>query len=315
MKAMNKNQIVGGIVGAIVGDALGVPVEFMSRKNLFECPVEDMREYGTHNQPKGTWSDHSSMILCTMDSLLTGLNYEDLGQRFCKWLEDGYWTPYGEVFDIGRTAFNSILSMQSGRAPLESGMDGEYDNGNGSLMRILPLAFYLYEEEHEKRLDIVSKVSSLTNSNEISIFACYLYVEYVIGLLEGLSKRQAYTKIQKLKGHGCRRDAFRRIQHGDISTFRMEDIYSSGYVIHSLEAALWCFITTSSYKECVLKAVNLGDDTNSLASIVGGIAGIFYGFNKIPVQWINCLARKKDILKICDNFVEKLNVKEELSLT
>ncbi len=312
MKAMNRNQIVGGIMGAIVGDALGVPVEFMSRKSLIECPVEDMREYGTHNQPKGTWSDDSSMILCTIDSLLKGLDYQDLGERFCKWLEDGYWTPYGEVFDIGRTTFNSILSMQSGRPALESGMDGEYDNGNGSLMRILPLAFYLYDVEQEKREDIIVKVSDITHSNEVSTFSCHLYVEYAIGLLEGLTKRQAYSKIQKLKGHGCRRDAFRRIQHGDISTFRMEDIYSSGYVIHSLEAALWCFITTSSYKECVLKAVNLGDDTDSLACIAGGLAGIFYGLNKIPVEWINSLARKNDILKTCDEFIVTLKEKEQL---
>lgn len=313
MKSMNKNQILGGIVGAIVGDALGVPVEFMSRKNLIECPVEDMREYGTHNQPKGTWSDDSSMILCTIDSLLNDLDYQDLGERFCKWLEDGYWTPYGEVFDIGRTTFSSILLMQSGRAALESGMNGEYDNGNGSLMRILPLAFYLYDIEQEKRVDIVAKVSSLTHSNEISTFACYLYVEYAIGLLEGLSKKQAYSKIQKIKGYGCRWDAFRRIQNGDISTFRIEDIYSSGYVIHSLEAALWCFITTSSYKECVLKAVNLGDDTDSLACIAGGLAGIFYGLNKIPVEWINSIARKNDILKICDEFIDKIKEKEQLS--
>lgn len=312
MKALNKNQIIGGIMGAIVGDALGVPVEFTSRKNLAENPVEDMREYGTFNQPKGTWSDDSSMLLCTIESLLDGIDYEDLGRKFCKWLEDAHWTPYGEVFDVGRTTFSSIISMQNGRSALESGLDGEYDNGNGSLMRILPFAFYLYSIEHEKREEIIAKASSITHSNEISIFACYLYVEYAIGLLEGLSKRQAYSRIQKLKGRGYRKESFRRIQNGDISSYRMEDIYSSGYVIHSLEAALWCFITTTSYKECVLKAVNLGDDTDSLACITGGLAGIFYGYNRIPVEWINSIARKNDILKLSEDFVAKLMEKEEL---
>lgn len=310
MKAMNRNQIIGGIIGAIVGDALGVPVEFESRKSLMENPVEDMREYGNFNQPRGTWSDDSSMILCTIDSLINGLDYEDMGRKFCTWLEDGYWTPYGEVFDIGRTTFNSILYMQSGRPALESGFDGEYDNGNGSLTRILPFAFYLYNFQYENREDIVIKASSITHSNEISTFTCYLYVEYAIALLEGLSKRQAYSKIQRLKGHGWKREGFRRIQHGDIGCFRVEDIYSSGYVIHSLEAALWCFITTTSYKECVLKAVNLGDDTNSLACIAGGLAGIFYGFNKIPPEWINSIARKNDIFQLCDKFLGKLKEKE-----
>ena len=136
--------------------------------------VDDMREYGTYNQPKGTWSDDSSMILCTIESLLNGIDYEDLGRKFCRWLEDAYWTPYGEVFDVGRTTFSSIISMQNGRSALESGLDGEYDNGNGSLMRILPLAFYLYNTEQEKREEIVAKVSSITHSNGISIFACYL---------------------------------------------------------------------------------------------------------------------------------------------
>ena len=93
----------------------------------------------------------------------------------------------------------------------------------------------------------------------------------------------------------------------------MEDIYSSGYVIHSLEAALWCFITTTSYKECVLKAVNLGDDTDSLACIAGGLAGIFYGYNKIPVEWINAVARKNDILKLSDAFIVKLKEKESFN--
>lgn len=310
MKAMNRNQIIGGLMGAIVGDALGVPVEFTSRKNLIENPVEDMREYGTFNQPKGTWSDDSSLILCTVESLTNGLDYDDMGKKFCKWLEDAYWTPHGKVFDIGRTTFNSILAMQSGRPAIEAGMSEEYDNGNGSLMRILPFAFYLYNMDQGNREDIVIKASSITHSNEISTFACYLYVEYAIGLLEGLSKRQAYSRIQKLKGRGYRKDCFRRIQNGDISLLRVDDIYSSGYVIHSLEAALWCFITTSSYRECVLKAVNLGDDTDTLASIAGGLAGIFYGYNRIPVEWINSISRKNDILKLCNSFVVKLIEKD-----
>lgn len=310
MKAMNRNQIIGGIMGAVIGDALGVPVEFTPRKNLIENPVDDMREYGTYNQPKGTWSDDSSLILCTIESLISGFDYEDLGKKFCQWLEDAYWTPHGEVFDIGRTTFSSILAMQNGRSALESGRDGEYDNGNGSLMRILPFVFYIYNMEQEEREEIIVKASSITHSNEISTYACYLYVEYAIGLLEGLSKRQAYSRIQRLKGRGYRKEAFRRIQNGDISAYRSEDIYSSGYVIHTLEAALWCFINTNSYKECVLKAVNLGDDTDSLACIAGGLAGIFYGYSKIPMEWINTIVRSNDIVKLCDVFVAKLMEKE-----
>lgn len=310
MKAMIRNQIIGGIMGAIIGDALGVPVEFTPRKKLIENPVDDMMEYGTYSQPKGTWSDDSSLILCTIESLIEGFDYEKLGKKFCQWLEDAYWTPHGEVFDIGRTTFSSILSMQNGRSALESGMASEYDNGNGSLMRILPFAFYLYNMEQEEREEIIVKVSSITHSNEISTYACYLYVEYAIGLLEGLSKRQAYSRIQRLKGRGYRKEAFRRIQNGDISACRSEDIYSSGYVIHTLEAALWCFINTTSYKECVLKAVNLGDDTGSLACIAGGLAGIFYGYSRIPIEWVNTIARSNDIIKLCDAFVSKLMKKE-----
>lgn len=310
MKAMNRNQVLGGIIGAVVGDALGVPVEFTPRKHLIESPVEDMLEYGTFNQPRGTWSDDSSLILCTIESLLGGIDYEDMGRKFCKWLEDAYWTPHGEVFDVGNTIFSSILAMQNGKSAIEAGMDGEYDNGNGSLMRILPFVFYLYNCEPEKREEIIVKASSITHSNEVSTFACYLYVEYAIGLLEGLNKRQAYSRIQKLKGKGYRREAFRRIQKVDISVLRPEDIYSSGYVIHSLEAALWVFLTTTSYKDCVLKAVNLGDDTDTIASIAGGLAGIFYGLNRIPVDWVNSLARKNDIFQLSDEFFTRIREKE-----
>lgn len=309
MKEINRNQILGGIIGAVVGDVLGVPLEFTPRKHLIENPVEDMLEYGTFNQPKGTWSDDSSLILCTIESLLNGIDYEDIGKKFCKWLEESYWTPRGEVFDIGNTVLSSILALQNGKSALKSGLESEYDNGNGSLMRILPFAFYLYNIEEEKREDIVIKASSITHSNEISTFSCYLYVEYAIGLLSGLNKRHAYSRIQKLRGHGCNREAFKRIHRGDISSLRADEIYSSGYVVHTLEAALWCFITTTSYKECVLKAINLGNDTDTVACVAGGLAGIFYGIDNIPVEWIDSILRKDDILKLCEKFIEKLKEK------
>ena len=151
-----KNNILSGLMGLCIADALGVPVEFNSRERLKANPVREMRGYGTHNQPIGTWSDDTSMTLCLVDSLSDGLNYEDIMSKFKAWLVDGDYTPYGDVFDVGIATRQAINRYLSGIGPLNCGGISERDNGNGSLMRILPLLFYIqsfygtdFQEEDE----------------------------------------------------------------------------------------------------------------------------------------------------------------------
>lgn len=138
---MNRKQILNGLLGLCIGDALGVPVEFLSRDKLKVNPVTDMLSNGSHNQPKGTWSDDSSMTFCLTESLCSGYDVNDIADKFYKWLIENYWTPHGKTFGIGQTTFKTVGKYKNSANPLKCGMKTERSNGNGSLMRTLPLAF------------------------------------------------------------------------------------------------------------------------------------------------------------------------------
>lgn len=297
------------LFGLAVGDALGVPVEFNDRSYFEKRPVVDMLEYGTHNQPAGTWSDDSSLAFCLAESLLNGYNLEDIASKFLQWYNTEIWTPYGHVFDIGIATRNAIYQISKGTNPILCGGFEENDNGNGSLMRILPLAFYL---QNDTNLDLifqkVKEISSITHAHFRSVFACFIYILYVLEILDGKDKNQAYQNMQsKVNGFISENDfniqeihLFDRILKYDIATFSRDEIYSTGYVLYSLEASLWCVLNSNSYEETVLKAVNLGNDTDTTGAIAGGLAGLIYGFENIPKKWKNQLARKNDILGLCD---------------
>lgn len=302
-----QNQVIGGILGFVVGDALGVPVEFQSREELRADPVVSMRSGGSHGQAKGTWSDDSSMTLCLMESLTNNnLDFNDVCVRFLNWAENGYMTAHGEMFDIGRTTLTAIRKFACGKPPLECGESGEYDNGNGSLMRILPLAFYTLGIKPQERFEIVHNVSRLTHSHQRSLIACDIYVQLACELLKGYSKEKAYRRmIDEIKSfyqEETQRTPFQRILGGTIMELSEPQILSSGYVVDTLEAAIWCFLTTDTYADCVLKAVNLGDDTDTVGAVAGGLAGILYGGDSIPKEWLSCIAKKDDIISICQSF-------------
>ncbi|MDN4012087.1 ADP-ribosylglycohydrolase family protein [Chryseobacterium gambrini] len=304
-----ENIVKAGIFGVCVGDALGVPVEFKTRETLKAFPVENMREFGSWNQPKGTWSDDSSLTLCIAENLTKGYNLEKIGQSFVKWVKYGHWTAHGRLFDIGGTTRHSVARLIKGESAKFSGNIFEEDNGNGSLMRTLPLAFYLKDEENiEKLYQTVKEVSSITHGHFRSVFACFVYVIFAIELIKGKDKKEAYHHTQKavlqfaeIQGFNLKEiQLFDRILKNDISEYHEDSISSGGYVLHSLEATLWCFLNSVNYAEAVLKAVNLGEDTDTTGAITGGIAGIYYGFESIPKEWVDVLARKDDIEKLCD---------------
>ena len=309
-----ENIVKAGIFGVCIGDALGVPVEFKSRETLNSFPVEKMREFGSWNQPKGTWSDDSSLTLCIAEELIKGYDLEKIGQSFVKWVKYGHWTAHGRLFDIGGTTRHSIARLIKGESAKFSGNIFEEDNGNGSLMRILPLAFYLKDEENiEKLYQTVKEVSSITHGHFRSVFACFIYVIFAIELFKRKDKKEAYNHTQKvvlefaeIQGFNPKEvQLFDKILKNDISTYSEGEIRGSGYVLQSLEASLWCFLNSESYSEAVLKAVNLGEDTDTTGAITGGIAGIYYGFENIPQEWVADLVRRDDIERLC----EKLNGK------
>lgn len=312
-----ENTIKAGIFGVCVGDALGVPVEFKTRETLKAFPVENMREFGSWNQPKGTWSDDSSLTLCIADELTKGYDLEKIGQSFVKCVKYGHWTAHGRLFDIGGTTRHSIARLIKGESAKFSGNIFEEDNGNGSLMRTLPLAFYLKDEENiEKLYQRVKEVSAITHGHFRSVFACFIYVIFAIELIKGKDKKEAYHYTQKLvlqfaeiQGFNPKEiQLFDRFLKNDISECHEDSISSGGYVLHSLEASLWCFLNSENYTEAVLKAVNLGEDTDTTGAITGGIAGIYYGFESIPKEWIDVLVRKEDIEKLCEKFMNVHNL-------
>lgn len=316
--------VLDAIMGFVVGDALGVPVEFRDRKQLKKEPVIDMREYGTHNQPKGTWSDDSSMTLATMDSLLCGYDYDDMMIKFTKWAIHAEYTAHNHVFDMGISTRKAIAAYCKGVEPVKCGGTTEKDNGNGSLMRIIPIILYLLEKEKlfhnnfAKAVELVQEASCLTHAHTRSQMACAIYAKIFVDLAVN-KNRKSITDIiiqscndiiEYYIKNGTEEEKagliyFSRIQNiHELITAEENSIYSTGYVMHTLEAAIWCFVTTQSYKECVLKAVNLGDDTDTVAAIAGGLAGVYYGYNQIPEGWLKVIKKREWIENLCYKFTK-----------
>ncbi|WP_371878201.1 ADP-ribosylglycohydrolase family protein [Flavobacterium sp. DG2-3] len=312
---MIKNKIQSGLLGVAIGDALGVPVEFKSRAYLKENPVTEMFGFGTHHQPLGTWSDDSSLAFCLAESLSKGFDLNDIAKNFVRWYNADLWTPHGKVFDIGIATTHAILNISKGHQPDLCGGFSEQDNGNGSLMRILPLVFYL---QNEKDVEViyqkVKAVSSITHAHFRSVFACFIYVIYCLEILKEKDKFDAYKGMQNVLSNFLENKSFNpqeiqlfdKVLKTDISKYDESEIQSSGYVLHSLEASIWCFLNSDSYEETVLKAVNLGEDTDTTGAIAGGLAGVYYGIDGIPKKWIENLVRVDDIKDLAERLAKKL---------
>ena len=325
------NVINGSLFGFFIGDALGVPVEFSYRNILEKTPVIDMMEYGSHHQPKGTWSDDSSMVLATIDGLINSkiptIDYKKIMNNFVNWQQNGEYTPHNNVFDIGRTTNLSLRKYQENIQYNKTedylcGFDSIESNGNGSLMRILPIAFYLYfsglNYTDSEFWNIIKQISSMTHAHIYSIMGCYIYSAFVIELLQTNDKFIAYNNLranlinlsksnENLKEM---KKIYGRIIYDDISKVPSKNINSSGYVVDTLEATIWALLTSNTFEESVLKAINLGDDTDTIGALTGGLAGIIYSNDFFKIQSINDLYdndSSKDTLKTKYGFDKWMN--------
>jgi ADP-ribosylglycohydrolase len=292
-------QITSLLLGIAAGDALGVPVEFRPRGSF---RVRDMQGYGTHNQPPGTWSDDTSLALCLAGSLSRGFDLSGIARNFVRWHNEGAFTVCDDVFDIGISTAKAVNRLKSGTAPEKARCVGANENGNGSLMRIAPLVFYLRGKPETERFKITKAVSSVTHAHEWPVASCLIYTEYLLKLLDGMDRQNAYWNLQgdfqKMYINGTAPAEFDRILRTDISALTESAIRSGGFVIDTLGTAFWCFLTTDTYRDAVLKAVNLGEDTDTTAAITGGIAGLFYGKDAIPTDWLRKLAGVDGISRI-----------------
>lgn len=300
-------KIKSVMIGHAVGDALGVPVEFCSRDELDTGPVDDMEGFGTYPYPAGCWSDDTSMSLAALDSLSKGdIDCDEIMLNFRKWLEEDAYTPTGECFDSGRTCVKAILSYFAyGNSVQTCGQTGEHSNGNGSLMRIHPFVLFTeYGEYLGNWLDIIHQASALTHAHERSVIACGIYAILLRQLLTAPNKQSIQVALDIAKEKYSQYAEFshyQRIFKSDFTQTRRSEIKSTGYVVDTLEAAVWCLLTTDTYSECVLKAVNLGDDTDTVAAIAGGLAGALYGYDSIPEEWRNTLVRRDYIEEMCES--------------
>ena len=266
------------IYGVAVGDALGSPVQFLQRGSYPK--VTQMLYCDIFQKEAGTWTDDTSMTLALCDSIKSckAIDTADILKRFRQWLCNGKYTQDGEAFDVGRTCLTSIVKGK--------GMTDEYSNGNGSLMRIIPLAFVEGISDQQ-----IADVSSVTHAHPLSCEACRIYVHIAVDLKKGKAIPQAvrdnvsssHSKLADLK---------------DLESFSAERIKSTGYVVDTLEASLWCLLKTSSFREALEAAVNLGGDTDTIGAVTGGLAGIFYGTEGIPEAWIKAL-RKPEMIEGC----------------
>lgn len=244
-------RLHAAVYGQAVGDALGVPYEFQ-RRDTFECT--GMIGHGTHNQPAGTWSDDTAMMLATLDSLAEHggrVDTDDMLAKYRAWAKSGEYTPDGAVFDIGTTTSHALASGHGGT--------DEYDNGNGSLMRILPLAFTDCSD------DDIRRVSAITHAHRISTDICVRFIR-IARLL--LAEGTAYSRTEVCKIANIPED---------LRFCERRRIKSGTFVLDTMLSAVWCLVNTDNYRDCVLAAVNLGGDTDTTAAVAGGLAGLLYG--------------------------------------
>lgn len=312
---MERIEIVKSVVfGHAVADALGVPVEFTSRVTLQREPVTGMRGFGTYDMPPGTWSDDTTMALATLDSLAYGINYDDAMRRFCDWKQNAAYTATDEVFDIGVTTSYALNRFLHGTPAMECGCVGYRDNGNGSLMRIYPVVLYcclLHPDEYstDAMIQLVHNYSALTHAHPRSMIGCGIYA-FVLNALLLLPNKKAAIKAglfaaqlhYKHSPYVNKMQHYARLFDDNFTNIAEIEIQSGGYVVHSLEAAIWCLLNSNSFEECVLKAVNLGRDTDTVGAITDSLAGAMYGSEAIPAEWMDTLLKKEYIEEICQRF-------------
>lgn len=314
MKDIRKDAIFG----VVVGDALGLPVQFASREERDRDPVTGMRGHGVFNMPAGSWSDDSSLTLAALANLKYGYYPDDIMHNFVLWLFEGRFTPFGQAYDIGGTCMNAIERYAMAKRPdyRKCGDTAEDCNGNGSLMRIMPFCLYCYKEMKEGRMDeeravqIIREGSAMTHAHERSQIACVLYFYLAKAIIDGtgtLNERlqdgitEGFEKLEKYGVIESELAYYDRLR--DLTWFKdvpRDEISGSGYVLHALEASVWCLLNTDTYKDCELAAVNLGLDTDTTAAIAGGLAGLFYGRENIPEDWMEVIQRREWIEGLCE---------------
>lgn len=293
---MNSSERFRGcLLGLATGDAVGTTVEFQRRGSF--SPVTDMVGGGPFNLKPGQWTDDTSMALCLATSLVTVGEFDAVDQmnRYCNWYEHGYLSSTGSCFDIGNTV-NQALSQYKASGNPFSGSANPRSAGNGCLMRLAPAPMF-YFPDHHRVLHFSGESSRTTHGAAECIDASRLFGGILFRALSGASK----TEILSGNSPGTVvSPLIQAIADGEYRSKTIDDIRGTGYVVESLEAALWCFWTTEAYEEAILAATNLGDDADTTAAICGQVAGAYYGESSIPNHWLRQLTMRNEITELAD---------------
>lgn len=297
-----QSKLKDAILGVAVGDAFGFPYQFMPR-GTFHVKKKMVKSY---DLPAGSWSDDTSMTLATLESLAGCgcVNIDDMAMNFAMWLRGGDFTPFGFAFDVGHGTAVSIGRYLRGFDATDCGLSDFENNGNGSLMRILPLAFV------DCTMEDIAAVSSITHAHDYSVHACQIQVAIAKRLLNGEGIAEALRNVMTSAPY----NTFEEYKHLlNVATMHRDEISGSGFVLNTLTAALWCVLRTSNYRDCIMTAVGLGLDTDTVAAVAGGLAGIMYGVggsNGIPKQWLCEVKNRKLIYRMIDYFEDKEKERE-----
>ena len=313
-----RTVIKDGMLGMAVADALGVPYESQTFEQMRANPCTDMVGYGHHNQPEGSWSDDTSMALCVADSLCRRFDADDIMKKFTLWRERGYYTATGVLFDVGRTCRRALNNYKDGIEAEYCGDRTINGNGNGGLMRTFPIAVYQYyknppeDENLEQYLIPVHSISSLTNAHEIGLICCGLFT---LTLREWLDSKDAGESLLEIAERAFEKgkSVYTAMGGGFAGQMNKTGLFLSpkqiagkdaselpswGYALNTWQIAVWSLVTTDNYRECVLKAVNVGGDTDTNAAVAGALAGVIYGMEAIPEEWLAKLKNRELIEQI-----------------
>jgi ADP-ribosyl-[dinitrogen reductase] hydrolase len=293
---MNSSERFRGcLLGLAAGDAVGTTVEFQHRGSFL--PVTDMVGGGPFNLKLGQWTDDTSMALCLATSLIKMGEFDAADQmnRYCSWHEQGYLSSTGDCFDIGNTVSQALQQYKLSGSPF-SGSTNPRSAGNGCLMRLAPVPMF-YFPDHDRAVHFSGESSRTTHGAVECIDASCLFGEMIFRALSGASKSEI------LFGQNAAiidSSAIQAIAAGEYRTKTIDNIRGTGYVVESLEAALWCFWTTETFEQAILAATNLGDDADTTAAICGQVAGAYYGESGIPPHWLKQLTMHQEISELAN---------------
>lgn len=308
---MERERIKGGIVGICVGDALGLPVKYRSRSYLKGDPVNEMIGFGTHNQPPGTYSSDSSLALCTTECLSAGFSLAGVAARLVLHANESYWSAREEPVELPAALLDSLERLTDPETHLESaaGNEGE-DAAVGVFCRVLPVATTLKGLSFEERFKRIGQVSSLTNGSMRMCLGSFILAELALELIQtgnpSVAYRRAAERVRTQLGAEPELSSYRRVLQGEIHALEETAVSSDGKGVSTVEAAIWSLLTTGSFRDAVLKAVNLGGETDTIAGVTGGLAGFAYGLGAIPREWVGQLVKSQEILALSERLFQQV---------